>query len=118
MTMISESELSLLLMYAIDANIVWRWLVIRSNSRMAWVNHITTVKLTSVITNAPMVVRNMYRPIDPMDSTSPQTGAMAAPAPHAVKRNTAPRAEFPRNSPDVMLSQNGLAKAMSLNLQS
>ena len=28
-------------------HLFWRWLVIRSNSRIAWVNHITTVKLTS-----------------------------------------------------------------------
>ena len=43
----------------IKTNSVCRWLVIRSNSRIACVNHITTVKLTSVITNAPMVARNM-----------------------------------------------------------
>ena len=82
MTMISESELSLLRTCAaasaseIGAIImtsrgtnrpvrptktktVCRWLVIRSNSRIACVNHITTVRLTRVIRNAPIVVRNM-----------------------------------------------------------
>ena len=81
-TMISESELSLLRTCAtastseigaiiitskgmsrpvmpMKTKTVCRWLVIRSNSRIACVNHITTVKLTSVITNAPIVVRNM-----------------------------------------------------------
>jgi hypothetical protein len=38
---------------------VCRWLVIRSKSRIACVNQITTVRLTSVIRNAPMVARNM-----------------------------------------------------------
>ena len=79
--MISESELSLLRTCAVASTSeigainmtsrgisspvmptktksVCRWLVIRSNSRIACVNHITTVKLTSVITNAPIVVRN------------------------------------------------------------
>jgi len=41
---------------------------------MAWVNHITTVKLTTVIRNAPMVVRNMYRPIDPIGLNFPADG--------------------------------------------
>ena len=81
-TMISESELSLLstcaaaMTTAIGAIImtsrgmispvmptktssVWRWLVIRSKSRIACVNHSTSVRLTRMIRNAPMVVRNM-----------------------------------------------------------
>ena len=45
---------------------VWRSLVIRSKSRIAWVNQITTVKVISVIRNATIVVRNMYRVIDPI----------------------------------------------------
>ena len=38
---------------------VWRWLVIRSKSRIACVNQITTVRLTRMIRNAPIVARNM-----------------------------------------------------------
>jgi hypothetical protein len=53
--------------------------VIRSNSRIACVNHITTVKVTRVITNAPIVVRNMYRPIDPIGLNFPADGPRAAP---------------------------------------
>ena len=111
--MISESELSLLMMCAvastsdigaiiitssgisrpvipIKTNIVWRWLVIRSNSRIACVNHITTVKLTSVITNAPIVVRNMYRPIDPIGLNFPADGRYGRlPAPPFGVRSTA-----------------------------
>ncbi len=81
-TMISESPLSLLRMCAIASTsdigaiiitssgmsrlvmptktkTVCRWLVIRSNSRIACVNHITMVRLTQMIRNAPMEVRNM-----------------------------------------------------------
>jgi hypothetical protein len=82
MTMISESELSRLstcaaaIISAIGAiimtssgtimpviptktNSVCRSLVIRSKSRIAWVNQMTTVKVTSVIRKAAIVVRNM-----------------------------------------------------------
>ena len=38
---------------------VCRSLVIRSKSRIAWVNQITTVKVIRVIRNATIVVRNM-----------------------------------------------------------
>ena len=62
-------------------HLFWRWLVIRSNSRIAWVNHITTVKLTSVIRNAPIVVRNMYRPIDPIGLDFPAAATPDRPAP-------------------------------------
>jgi hypothetical protein len=93
-TMISESELSLLrtcaaaMTSAMGAIIitksgtiipvmptktssVCRWLVIRSKSRIACVNQITTVRLTRVIRNAPMVARNMYRLIDPIGLNIP-----------------------------------------------
>jgi hypothetical protein len=36
------------------------------------VNQITTVRLTRVIRNAPIVARNMYRPIDPIGLNIPQ----------------------------------------------
>ena len=38
---------------------VCRWLVIRSKSRIACVNQRTTVRLTRMMTNAPIVVRKM-----------------------------------------------------------
>jgi len=37
------------------------------------------VKLTSVIRNAPMVVRNMYRPIDPIGLNFPADGRYGRP---------------------------------------
>ena len=100
--MISESELSLLMVCAVAStsdigaiiitssgisrpvmpmktNSVCRWLVIRSNYRIAWVNHITTVRVTSVIKNATMVVRNMYRPIDPIGLNFPADGPYGRP---------------------------------------
>ena len=136
-TMISESELSLLrtcaaaMTSAIGAIImtssgmirpvmpmktssVWRWLVIRSNSRIACVNHITTVKLTRVIRNAPIVVRNMYRPIDPIGLNFPTGGPNGRPgSPTATQRR--PSRVSP-NAANFMLSQNGLAKAKPIEL--
>ena len=47
-------------------NNVCRWLVIRSKSRIAWVNQITTVRVTSVIRNATIVVRKTYQLSDPI----------------------------------------------------
>jgi hypothetical protein len=65
-----------------------------------------------------MVVRNMYRPIDPIGLNFPADGRYGRPDSPCGERNTALEPSFPRNSLDFMLSQNGLAKAMSLNLQS
>src|SRR5580693_6791114 len=52
---------------------------------MACVNQITTVKLTSVIRNATMVVRNTYQPIDPIEpdfpTDGPRIGRTGPPAP-------------------------------------
>ena len=140
MTMISESELSLLMIWAVDStseigaiiitssgisrpvmpiktNSVCRWLVIRSNSRIACVNHITTVKLTRVITNAPIVVRNMYRPIDPIGLNFPADGPHWPP-PAAPKVRETPLQPSSPTAGNFMLSQNGLAKAKPLKLQS
>ena len=72
----------------IKTNSVCRWLVIRSNSRIACVNHITTVRLTRVITNAPIVVRNMYRPIDPIGLNFPADGPHGRPRLPQGARNT------------------------------
>jgi hypothetical protein len=74
----------------------------------------TIVKLTQVITNAPIVVRNMYRPIDPIGLNIPADGTTAVSAPKAV----APPEPIPPNAPHFMLSQNGLAKAKPLKVQS
>src|SRR5580692_5976247 len=76
---------------------------------MACVNQITTVKLTSVIRNATMVVRKTYQPIDPIEpdfpTDGPPIGRTGPPAPpRGVSRS------LPNASP-FMLSQNGLAKA-------
>ncbi len=120
MTMISESELSLLRTWA-DANTseigaiiitssgmsspvmptntrtVCRWLVIKSNSRIAWVNHITIVRLTQVSTNAPMVVRNMYQPIDPIGLNFPTRRAPRPPRTPEGGCSAFPlRVEFPK----------------------
>ena len=62
---------------------------------MAWVNHITTVKLTTVIRNAPMVVRNMYRPIDPIGLNFPADGRYGRPGSPCGERNTAPEPRSP-----------------------
>ena len=54
---------------------ICRWVPIGSNSRMACVNHVTTVRPTSVITNATMVVvRDMYQPIEPLGLNFPADG--------------------------------------------
>ena len=140
MTMISESELSLLMVCAvastkeigaiiitssgisrpvmpIKTNSVCRWLVIRSNSRIACVNHITTVRLTRVITNAAIVARNMYRPIDPIGLNFPADGPYWPPPAPPRCRQTPLQPGSP-SAANFMLSQNGLAKAKPLKLQS
>ena len=64
-----------------------------------------------------MVVRNMYRPIDPIGLNFPADGRYGRPRlPHEVQK-APPSAEFPELG-KFMLSQNGLAKAKPLNLQS
>src|ERR1700730_16178085 len=113
-TMISESVLSLLRVWATamtsaigasimtrsgmirpvmlpKTNSVCRELVIRSKSRIACVNQITTVKLTSVIRNATMVVRNTYQPIDPIGPDFPTDGP--------PKGRTGPPSAAPRREP-------------------
>ena len=96
-------------------NSVCRWLVMRSNSRIACVNHITTVRLTTVIKNAPIVVRNMYQPIDPIGLNFPADGAPQPPRP--PKRGRHPPSRVFPNATSFMLSQSGPAKAKPLNLQ-
>ena len=69
---------------------VWPWLVIRSMSRSACVTQITAVRLTSTTTNAPNVVRKIYRLIDPIRRVVPQSPACTAHRPAAApgaKRN-------------------------------
>jgi hypothetical protein len=57
------------------------------------VNQITTVRLTKVIRNAPMVARNMYRPIDPIGLNIP----LAGPGRRSVRDGAAgPAADLPR----------------------
>ncbi len=90
---------------------VCRSLVIRSKSRIAWVNQITTVKVISVIRNATIVVRNMYRLIDPIGSRLPAAGAITT-ADRRTRRMAAQGR--PHHASGVMLSQNGLAKAIPL----
>ena len=140
MTMISESELSLLRTWAVantseigaiiitssgmsspvmptNTKTVCRWLVIKSNSRIAWVNHITIVRLTQVSTNAPMVVRNMYQPIDPIGLNFPTRGPHGRPGPRRRVFPLPPSSRVPQAA-EFLLSQNGLAKAKPLNRQS
>src|SRR5580692_599553 len=57
---------------------------------MACVNQITTVKLTSVIRNATMVVRKTYQPIDPIGPDFPTDGP---PKGRTGPPNAAPRRE-------------------------
>jgi hypothetical protein len=56
----------------------------------------------------------MYRPIDPIGLNIPADGTTAVSAPKAV----APPEPIPPNAPHFMLSQNGLAKAKPLKVQS
>ena len=87
--------------------------MIRSKSRIACVNQITTVKLTSMIRNATKVVRKMYRPIDPIGLDFPTDGQpKAAPDPP----DAAPRRDRTPPMQSFMLSQNGLGKANLLNM--
>src|SRR5580693_3820725 len=76
---------------------------------MACVNQITTVKLTSVIRNATMVVRKTYQPIDPIGpdfpTDGPPKGRTGPPTPPRGASRSLP------NASPFMLSQNGLAKA-------
>jgi hypothetical protein len=59
----------------------------------------------------------MYRPIDPIGLNFPADGRYGRPGSPCGERNTAPEPRSPELD-NFMLSQNGLAKAMSLNLQS
>ncbi len=52
---------------------VWPWLVTRSKSCSACVTQMTAVRLTSTTRNALNVVRKIYRLIDPIRSTVPQS---------------------------------------------
>src|SRR5262249_28630052 len=72
----------------------WRWRVTRWKSRIACVNQITTVKLISVIRNAPMVARNMYRPIEPIGLNIPTAGPGKG---GAFRRRRGPSSRFPQN---------------------
>jgi hypothetical protein len=57
----------------------------------------------------------MYRPIDPIGLNFPADGPYGRPGSPKVRETPLSRAPQPRN---FMLSQNGLAKAKALNLQS
>src|SRR5579885_579692 len=99
-----------------NTRMVCPWLVTRSKSCSACVTQMTAVRLTSTTRNAPNVVRKIYRLIDPIRGTVPQSQSRD-PA-HGFP-NRAPGAASVTQPPILFTlfgPQSGLAKAKPLNM--
>ena len=85
-------------------------------SRIACVIHMSAVTLAQMTRNAPIVVRKIYRPMDPIRFTRPRSRQKRRCAGPPMPVNGAPMLYPPLFTLYLIRQQSGLAKAKPLSM--